>query len=116
MYIVEVNMPNLATGVSVEIDGLGFFENGKEHAISADEAAAYRARHVRQETTTDKEGRLIQNLVEAPTLLQAFKKFEGINVRSMTKEEREVFNADDEPVVQDEDENVEGDESKGDDQ
>ena len=47
MYIVEVNMPNLATGVTVEIDGLGFFENGKEHAVSADEAAAYRARRAR---------------------------------------------------------------------
>lgn len=118
MYIVEVDMPNLAKGSTVEIDGLGLFPNGEARPVSADEAAAYRARHVRQETTTDEEGRMIQILVEAPTLLMAFKKVEGVNVRTMSKEERDMFYEDDapsQPDPQDKQEDQPSETSEGDD-
>lgn len=36
MYILEIEMPNLAKGTEVQIDGLGVFANGESHVIEED--------------------------------------------------------------------------------
>lgn len=80
MYTVEVNMPNLAEGVEVEVDGLGVFENGGTYQLSDEEAQFFRQKHSHIETEYGEEGQMSNTLVLGPVLEEAFKDSETIKV------------------------------------
>lgn len=104
MYVVTINMPNLDKGEVVEIDGLGLFENGYEYQVGADEADQYRTKHAKQSVSHSDDGVMTVDTTDGETLLQAFKKFKGVDVRKMNADELKDFaqaEKDDEPAVDD---------------
>lgn len=93
MYDMTLDLPNLAKGAEVEIDGLGLFENGYTYEIPADLADTFRRKHQRLEGEYNKQGRFEGTIVHGPTLLEAFKNHEGIEV-AVHKEEKSPKNDD----------------------
>jgi hypothetical protein len=87
-----------APGATVEIDGLGVYENGFEYDISTDEAEAYRNKHTTYVTKVTNKGNTIVDSSRGMTLLEAFKKHKGIDVRKMTDDELKVFTAPDDQL------------------
>ncbi|MCA9340346.1 MAG: hypothetical protein KDA17_05520, partial [Candidatus Saccharibacteria bacterium] len=71
MYVLTVDMPNLEKGMTVEIDGLGFFENGYAYDISKEQADAWRARQRTLEIDHKKDGTMVVREKEGKTLLEA---------------------------------------------
>lgn len=79
-YQLKLSLPNVGKGGTVAIDGLGEFENGKEHTVSEDDALRFRHARATVESTTDKDGVTEAKEVLGPTLVEAFKGVEGIDV------------------------------------
>lgn len=80
MYVLKIDFPNLPKGAPVDIDGLGRFENGHEYEISKEEAETYRLQNVTQSFEHDKDGNLLVETKKGPTLLQAFKNNDNVDV------------------------------------
>lgn len=91
MYKMTVQLPNLPKGAEVAIDGLGVFENGYEYDISEEQANTFRARNAAQLFSHDKDGNLEVKTEQGPTLLQAYKKDDGIEVVKMSDTELKAF-------------------------
>jgi hypothetical protein len=81
MYTVEVNLPNVAKGQPVEIDGLGTFVNGETAEVSEGDAQSFRQKHSTMRTEYDEEGRMTNTVEQGPTLSQAFKGNKNITVK-----------------------------------
>jgi hypothetical protein len=85
MYKVDVNLPNVAKGTPVEIDGLGVFVNGSETEVTNADATAFRAKHSHIQTETDDQGQMTNSVVQGPTLSQAFKGNKHIKITKLSK-------------------------------
>ena len=75
-YEISFDLVGPPRGGTVQVPGLGTFENGKTYEVTKAEADAYRSFHTRQTPIVDDETKEIRG-TEAelgPTLLQAFKK------------------------------------------
>lgn len=70
MFEVAVNVPHLAKGETIEIDGLGYFVNGKTTEVEDDAVTYFRRKHT-------EEGKPLR------TLKSLFKNVEGIEITSM---------------------------------
>jgi hypothetical protein len=80
-YELELDLPGHPKGEGVQIPGLGTFENGSVYEVTEEEAQSYRVYHTRQVQQTDEHGNVLGADTElGPTLLQAFRKYEGITV------------------------------------
>ena len=86
MYILKIEMPNLAKGTAVQIDGLGIFKNGEESFISKEQAEEFRTRHVQLHTELHQDG-VDVGIESAGTLLQHFKNSHGVKVRKASDTE-----------------------------
>jgi hypothetical protein len=86
VYELSLDLPSLPKGEPVQIPGLGTFENGETHEITKIEHERYRAYHVRQIPVIDEETQEVRGneLENGPTLLQAFKDREDIEVVTIT--------------------------------
>lgn len=80
MYKIEFDMPNLARGTEVQIDGLGTFANGGTYTITNEQAAAFRVAGRKQRFVPDGHGAVDVVTEDGPTVLQAFKDAEGVTV------------------------------------
>lgn len=98
MYTMKIDLPTVAKGADVEIDGLGVFENGGEYEISDEEAQDFRAHHTTQTFEHDDEGNLIVTQKQGPTVAQAFRGHKHITVT--------VVKGDDDPDDEPEDTNT----------
>lgn len=78
-YKVTVNMPNLAKGAEVFIDGLGTFKNGESAVVSNEQANLFRNAHGR----VNDDGQYEQG----PTLGQAFGEGTGVTVERVSDKE-----------------------------
>jgi len=87
MYEMTIDMDNLAKGADVEVDGLGLFKNGETVEVSDEDAENFRLRHQRVEHTFDEEGKLHVEVSPGPTLLEAFRGVDGVEV-SVKKEQK----------------------------
>jgi hypothetical protein len=85
MYNLTIDLPNLAKGAEVDIDGLGRFENGGSYEISDDEAEAFRTKHQTVTSEYDSEGNLHTTLEKGPTVAQAFSGDKNVTVRTTKK-------------------------------
>jgi len=82
MYEVTVDMPNLPTGATVQVPGLGELENGGTYFVNKDEAAAWRSANTRQEAHFDDKGDMVVEMVDPGTLLQVLNKVPGLSVET----------------------------------
>lgn len=80
MYTMKIDLPTVAKGADVEIDGLGVFANGSEYEISDEEARDFRAHHTTQSFEHDEDGNLIVTQKQGPTVAQAFRGHKHIDV------------------------------------
>jgi hypothetical protein len=83
MYHLKLNLPNMAKGAEVEIDGLGVFRNGHEYEIEPHMAESFRNSHARSVPTFGDDGSFTQERVLGPTLLQTFKDNPSITVTTV---------------------------------
>lgn len=90
-YEVTLDLPGTPKGEPVQIVGLGTFDNGSTFEVTKEEAEYYRAFHVRQEPIVDDETQAIlgSEAVLGPTLLQAFKDTEGVEVVTVVTKKKE---------------------------
>lgn len=80
MYELHINMPNLMDGATVELDGLGIFENGGTYEVSREEALAFQASRRVLLSGFDAYGNFRRIDIEGPTLEEAFEDVDGITV------------------------------------
>lgn len=93
MYELKLNLPNVGRGVEVEIDGLGTFKNGTTVEVSKAQAENFRQRNMVTEFETNDKGELQSKFKPGPTVLEAFRDTEGVDVvKAETKH-------DDDPVT-----------------
>lgn len=88
MYEVTINMENLPEGADVEIDGLGRYKNGSTNEVTKEEADYFRLRHQTVAYSYDKKGNMKQEITPGPTVLEAFKGVDGINVVTKKEEKK----------------------------
>lgn len=96
MYTMTIDLPNLAKGADVEIDGLGLFQNGDTVTVDKDLAETFRQRHQTVESETDQSGNTQRTIVRGPTLLQYFSKHDHIVVTTDKQDESDEDNKGDE--------------------
>jgi hypothetical protein len=86
-YKLELDLPNVGKGVEVYLDGLGFFENGKDYEITDEQADAFRVAHQEVTYHTDPDNGMVTHTTEepGPTVLEYFKSHEGVTVSSDKK-------------------------------
>lgn len=90
MYKITFDLPNLAPGAEVEVNGLGRFENGKTYEIDDEQAQTFRDRHMVFDTeydevpTNDGGTTKVPRYVPkpGPTVLQAFENTVGVTVET----------------------------------
>jgi hypothetical protein len=80
MYEITLDFPDRSKGDTVEIDGLGVFENGYSYTVSDEEAEAFRLHHTTQQHEWDKDGNMTTTTEKGPTLLQAFQGNDSVDV------------------------------------
>ena len=105
MYKITFDLPNLAPGAEVEVNGLGRFENGKTYVIDDALAETFRTFHQVLETEYDEvptnDGGItnVPRYVPkpGPTVLQAFENTEGVTVQTYTPKKAEGDPKGDEP-------------------
>ena len=90
MYTIEINLPNLAKGAEVAIDGLGVFENGHTYYVSAEDAEIFRLRNTTHPSGEHDpaDGFMTYETKQGPTLLQAFKGHPYITVMTEKAEDK----------------------------
>jgi hypothetical protein len=103
-YVLTVDVPGLRKGEKLAIDGIGEVTNGQTVEITRDEADAFRTAHQTQKVETDKDGNMIVETVQGPTLLQAFRKDEAFTVEVADNQPDEPDEPDPEPDPEPEDE------------
>lgn len=90
VYELALDLPGFPNGEPVQIPGLGTFDNGSVYEVTEVEAQAYRTYHTRQVPTEDEDGNIVGATTElGPTLLQAFRRTEGVNVVTANDDEDE---------------------------
>jgi hypothetical protein len=89
MYNITLDFPDRSKGDTVEIDGLGVFENGYSYTVSDEEAAAFRVHHSTQEYEWDSEGNMTTTTQPGPTVLQAFQGNDSVVVEVTKKDDDE---------------------------
>lgn len=87
MYDITLDYPDRSKGDTVEIDGLGVFENGYSYTISDEEADAFRQHHMVQHHEWDEDGNMTTTTRLGPTVLQAFKKNDAVTVTTAEPED-----------------------------
>jgi hypothetical protein len=80
VYTIDFDLPGTAKGQSVQVAGLGEFENGSSYDVTREEADAFRSYNIRQESHHNEDGQLVTETHLGPTLLQAFEHTEGVTV------------------------------------
>lgn len=80
MYKVTISMPNLAEGATVELDGLGIFENGGVYEVTDTEAETFAQKHKIITTAFNKKGTSLRIELDGPNLSSAFDEVDGIEV------------------------------------
>lgn len=86
MYKLKIDMPNLAPGATVELDGLGIFQNAGTYEITEAEADVFQSRATVYNSTFDSSGRIIIEKIIGPDLVEAFSEVEGIEVTLLGKD------------------------------
>ena len=81
-YEVSLDLPGMPKGELVQIPGLGTFENGTSFDVTEEQANAYRVYHQRVDMVYDEETNelLGSEASVGPTLLQAYKNEQGVDV------------------------------------
>jgi hypothetical protein len=87
-YELKVDMPNLSSGQSVAIGGLGVFEQGKTYVISDEDHARWRSFNTAAVDEVDDKGVPTGRVVprDPGTLLVAYKNVQGITITTASKD------------------------------
>lgn len=93
MYEVTVNVDSLPKGADVDIDGLGRFKNGSTTKVSKEDAHAFQVKHSTQSFSHTEEGVLEVETELGPTVYEAFKSTDGIDVAVVKEEKKGNDNA-----------------------
>jgi len=98
VYEVTLDQESLQKGSLIQIPGLGTFENGSTFEVNEDQHATYRAHHQEMvmvlddndNPVLDDNGAYTFELQQGPTLLQASKGMNGVEVTTvLNKKQKE---------------------------